>query len=115
VLIGLHTIGLEQEKRRIIMGSPIKPLGDRVVAIREEAENKTASGLYLPDNAKEKPVVAKVVAVGPGRVGDDNERIPVEIKVGERILYKEYSTTEIKINGTEYLIVKENDILGTVA
>ena len=97
------------------MGSPIKPLGDRVVAVREEAENKTASGLYLPDNAKEKPVVAKVVAVGPGRVGDDNERIPVEIKVGERILYKEYSTTEIKINGTEYLIVKEDDILGTVA
>lgn len=97
------------------MGSPIKPLGDRVVAVREEAENKTASGLYLPDNAKEKPVVAKVVAVGPGRVGDDNERIPVEIKVGERILYKEYSTTEIKIDGTEYLIVKEDDILGTVA
>ena len=97
------------------MGSPIKPLGDRVVAVREEAENKTASGLYLPDNAKEKPVVAKVVAVGPGRVGDDNERIPVEIKVGERILYKEYSTTEIKIDGIEYLIVKEDDILGTVA
>jgi len=97
------------------MGSPIKPLGDRVVAVREEAENKTASGLYLPDNAKEKPVVAKVIAVGPGRVGDDNERIPVEIKVGERILYKEYSTTEIKIDGIEYLIVKEDDILGTVA
>ncbi len=88
------------------MGSPIKPLGDRVVAVREEAETKTASGLYLPDNAKEKPVLAKVTAVG-----NDVK----SVKLDDRILYKEYSTTEIKINGTEYLIVKEEDILGTVA
>lgn len=88
------------------MGSPIKPLGDRVVAVREEAETKTASGLYLPDNAKEKPVLAKV-----GAIGKDVQ----DVKVGDKILYKEYSTTEIKIDGTEYLIVKEEDILGTVA
>lgn len=88
------------------MGSPIKPLGDRVVAVREEAETKTASGLYLPDNAKEKPVLAKVDAVG---------KDVANVKVGDKILYKEYSTTEIKIDGTEYLIVKEEDILGTVA
>ena len=87
------------------MSSPIKPLGDRVVAVREEPQTKTASGLYLPDNAKEKPVLAKVVAVG-----NDVKHI----KTGEKILYKEYSTTEIKIDGTEYLIVKEEDILGTV-
>ncbi len=87
------------------MSSPIKPLADRVVAVREEAQTKTASGLYLPDNAKEKPVLAKVVATGPDVKG---------IKNGEKILYKEYSTTEIKINGVEYLIVKEEDILGTV-
>jgi chaperonin GroES len=87
------------------MSSPIKPLGDRVVAVREEASNKTASGLYLPDNAKEKPVVAKVQAIGP----DVNS-----VKNGDRILYKEYSTTEIKIDGVEYLIVKEEDILATV-
>lgn len=87
------------------MSSPIKPLGDRVVAVREEAQEKTASGLYLPDNAKEKPVLAKVVATGKDVKG---------VKTGEKILYKEYSTTEVKIDGTEYLIVKEEDILATV-
>ena len=88
------------------MSSPIKPLGDRVVAVREQAAQKTASGLYLPDNAKEKPVVAAVVAVGPEVKG---------VKAKDKILYKEYSTTEIKIDSVEYLIVKEEDILGTVA
>ncbi len=88
------------------MSSPITPLKDRVVAVRQEAKTQTASGLYLPDNAKEKPVLAKVVAVGK-----DVE----DVKVGNNILYKEYSTTEIKIDAVEYLIVKEEDILGTVA
>jgi chaperonin GroES len=87
------------------MNSPIKPLADRVVATRIEASNKTASGLYLPDNAKEKPVVALVVAVGPDVKG---------IKNGDKIVYKEYSTTELKVNDTEYLIVKEEDVLATV-
>ena len=88
------------------MSSPITPLGDRVVATREQAAEKTASGLYLPDNAKEKPVVAKVIATG---------KDVKSVKTNDKILYKEYSTTEIKIDGTEYLIVKEEDILGTVA
>ncbi len=87
------------------MSTPIKPLADRVVAVREEAQTKTASGLYLPDNAKEKPSLAKVEAIGPDVKG---------IKVGDKIIYKEYSTTELKIDGTEYLIVKEEDILATV-
>lgn len=87
------------------MSSPIKPLGDRVVAVREAAKTQTASGLYLPDNAKEKPVVANVVATG----GDVKN-----VKTGDKILYKEYSTTEVKIDDTEYLIVKEEDILATV-
>lgn len=87
------------------MKSPIKPLGDRVVAVREEAQTQTASGLYLPDAAKEKPVLAQVVAVG-SEVKD--------VKVGEKIVYKEYSTTEVTVDGTAYLIVKEEDILGTV-
>ncbi len=87
------------------MSTPIKPLADRVVAVREQAQTKTASGLYLPDQAKEKPVVAKVQAVGPD---------VKNVKVGEKILYKEYSTTELKIDGTEYLIVKEEDILATL-
>jgi len=87
------------------MSAPIKPLADRVVAVRDEAQTKTASGLYLPDTAKEKPVVATVKAVGPDVKG---------IKVGDRIVYKDYSTTELKIDGTEYLIVKEEDVLATV-
>ncbi len=88
------------------MTSPIKPLADRVVAVREEAQTKTASGIFLPDNAKEKPVLAKVVAVGP-KVTD--------LRVGDKIVYKEYSTTELKVDGTEYLIVKEEDVLATIA
>jgi len=87
------------------MSSPITPLADRVVAVKEEAKTQTASGLYLPSNAKEKPVVATVLAVGTD--------VKV-VKNGDKILYKEYSTTEIKIDGTEYLIVKEEDVLGTL-
>lgn len=87
------------------MSTPIKPLADRVVAVREKAASKTASGIYLPDGAKEKPVMATVEAVGSDVKG---------IKIGDRILYKEYSTTEIKIDGVEYLIVKEEDVLATV-
>jgi len=88
-----------------MMSTPIKPLADRVVAVREEVQAKTASGLYLPDNVKEKPVIANVVAVGPD---------VKSLKVGDRIVYKEYSTTELKINDKEYLIVKEEDVLATV-
>ncbi len=87
------------------MSTPIKPLADRVVAVREAAQTKTASGIYLPDTAKEKPVVAKVEAVGPDVKG---------IKKGDRILYKQFGYDEIKIDGTEYLIVKEEDVLATV-
>ena len=87
------------------MSAPIKPLADRIVAVKEEAATKTASGLYLPDNAKEKPVLASVEAVGPD---------VKTLKVGDKIVYKEYSTTELKIDGTEYLIVKEEDVLATV-
>lgn len=87
------------------MTTPIKPLADRVVAVREAAATQTASGIYLPDNAKEKPVLADVKAVGPDVKG---------IKVGDKIIYKEYSTTEIKVDGTEYLLVKEEDVLATV-
>jgi chaperonin GroES len=89
----------------MMTNSPIKPLADRVVAVREEAQTKTASGLYLPDNSKEKPVVAKVIAIGPD---------VKFLKVYDRIVYKEYSTTDLKINDAEYLIVKEEDVLATV-
>ncbi|MBW3568779.1 co-chaperone GroES [Candidatus Parcubacteria bacterium] len=96
------------------MAVPIKPLGDYVVAKAEAAQTKTASGLYLPDSAAEKPKIAKIVAVGPGKVGDDNERIPMQLKVGDRVLYKGYSTTDVKVDGQEYILVKEEDVLATV-
>ncbi len=88
------------------MSTPITPLADRVVAVREEAKTQTASGIYLPDSSKEKPVMADVKAVG-----DDVKNV----KPGDKIIYKEYSTTELKIDGVEYLIVKEDDILAKVA
>lgn len=87
------------------MSTPITPLADRVVATREAAETKTTSGLYLPENAKEKPVVAVVQAVGPDVKA---------LKKGDRIVYKEYTTTELKVGGEEYLIVKEEDVLATL-
>lgn len=85
---------------------PLAPLADRVVATREEAATKTAAGLYLPDNAKEKSQVAKVVAVG---------KDVKEIKDGDRIIVREYSTTDVKVEGIEYLIAKEEDVLAIVA
>lgn len=87
------------------MTSPIQPLGNRVVAVREESANKTASGIFIPDSAKEKPVIATVQSVGPD---------VKHLKKGDQIVYKEYSTTELKLSGKEYLIVKEEDVLATV-
>lgn len=87
------------------MSTPIQPLADYVVAVGEEAETKTASGLYIPDSAKEKPKTAKIVAVG-----NDAK----QLKVGDRIIYKSYSTTDVKHDGVEYILVKEEDVLATV-
>ena len=87
------------------MANSINPLGDRVVAQLEAAEAKTASGIILPENAKEKSKVAKVVAVGPAVKG---------IKVGDRIMYKEFSTTEVKMGKDEFIVVEEKDVLATV-
>jgi chaperonin GroES len=87
------------------MSAKIKPLADYVVAVGEEAQTKTASGLYLPGNAAEKPKVAKVVAAG---------KDVKQVKTGDRILYKSYSPTEVKVEGEEYLLVKEEDILATI-
>jgi chaperonin GroES len=87
------------------MSTPLQPLADYIVAQNEEADNKTASGLYLPEQATEKPKTAKVLSIG---------KDVKNIKVGDRIVYKSYSTTEVKINNIEYVIVKEEDVLATV-
>lgn len=96
------------------MAVPIQPLADYVVAQPEAAATKTASGLYIPGNAAEKPKTAVVVAIGPGKVGDDNERIPMELKVGDRIVYKGYSTTDVQVDGENYIVVKEDDVLAKI-
>lgn len=92
----------------------LKPLGDRIVIELVETEEKTASGIVLPDSAKEKPQEGKVVAVGTGRVLDNGERVALEVAVGERIIFSKYSGTEVKYQGQEYLILRENDILAVV-
>jgi chaperonin GroES len=88
----------------------MKPLADRVVIKPSPAEEKTKGGIILPDTAKEKPVVGEVVAIGPGKVADDGKKIPMEIKVGDKVLYGKYSGTEVTVDGEEYLIMREADI-----
>ena len=90
----------------------IKPLGDRVVIKPLEAEEKTASGIVLPDKAKEKPHEGEVMAVGTGRLLDNGTRVEMEVAVGDRVLFSKYAGTEIKIDGKEYLIMRQDDILG---
>ena len=98
------------------MSVSIKPLEDRVVVQTLEAETTTASGLVIPDTAKEKPQEGEVVAVGPGRFNEDgDERVPMDISVGDRVIYSKYGGTEIKYNGEEYLILSARDVLAVVS
>jgi chaperonin GroES len=92
----------------------VKPLGDRILIKQVEAEEKTAGGIVIPDTAKEKPQQAEVIAVGEGKKKEDGSVIPLSVKEGDRVLYGKYSGTEISIEGEDYLIVKEEDILGIV-
>jgi chaperonin GroES len=92
----------------------LKPLGDRVVVEHVEQAEKSAGGVFLPDTAKEKPQEGRVLAVGTGRVLDNGTTLPVSVKVGDRILYSKYSGSEIKLEGTEYLIISEKDVLAIV-
>ena len=97
------------------MSVNIKPLEDRILVQSLEAEQTTASGLVIPDTAKEKPQEGKVVAVGPGRLDEDGEkRIPLDVKVGDVVIYSKYGGTEVKYNGVEYLLLGARDILAIV-
>jgi chaperonin GroES len=91
-----------------------RPLHDRVVVTRIEAEEKTAGGIIIPDTAKEKPQQGEVVAVGPGGRDETGQLIPIDLKVGDRVLFGKWSGTEVKIDGVEYLIMKESDIMGVL-
>ncbi|AXI00263.1 co-chaperone GroES [Sporosarcina sp. PTS2304] len=92
----------------------LKPLGDRIVIELIEAEEKTASGIVLPDSAKEKPQEGKVVAAGTGRVLENGQRVELEVSEGDRIIFSKYAGTEVKYEGTEYLILRESDVLAII-
>ena len=92
----------------------IRPLQDRVIVQRVQEEEKTKGGIIIPDTAKEKPQEGKVVAVGKGKVNDDGKLMPLDVKAGDRILFGKYSGTEVKIDGEDYLIMREDDILGVL-
>ena len=92
----------------------LKPLGDRVVIRVLEQEEKTASGIFLPETAKEKPSQGEVIAVGSGKLLDDGKRLALDVKVGDKIIFSKYAGTEVKFEGTDYLIVSERDILAII-
>jgi len=93
------------------MAAKLQPLADRVLVKPIEKEEKTKSGIYLPDTAKEKPQEGEILAVGPGKMTDDGKRIPLDLKVGDRVIYAKYGGTEIKVDDEELIILRESDIL----
>ncbi|HEY5258542.1 MAG TPA: co-chaperone GroES [Candidatus Baltobacteraceae bacterium] len=93
----------------------LKPLGDRVVVSHVEQDEKSSGGIFLPDTAKEKPQEGVVAAVGTGRVTDDGKTLPMSVKAGDRVIYSKYSGSEVKVDGKEYLIVSEKDVLAIIA
>jgi chaperonin GroES len=95
--------------------STVKPLGERVFVKISPSEEKTAGGIFLPDNAKEKPQIGEIVNVGPGKRNEDGSFAPLEVKVGDKVLYSKYAGTDIKLGGDEYVLLAEKDILAIVA
>ncbi|MBL0732119.1 MAG: co-chaperone GroES [Desulfosarcina sp.] len=92
----------------------LRPLNDRILVKRVEEESTTKGGIIIPDSAKEKPAEGKVVSVGNGKLSEDGKRMPVEVKEGDRILFGKYGGSEVKIGGEEYLIMREDDVLGII-
>ncbi|OGO30840.1 MAG: co-chaperone GroES [Chloroflexi bacterium RBG_16_56_11] len=97
------------------MAAKLQPMADRVLVKPVEKEEKTKSGIYLPDTAKEKPQEGEILAVGPGKLTDDGKRIPMDLKVGDRVIYAKYGGTEIKVDDVEMIILRESDILAKKA
>ena len=92
----------------------LKPLNDRVLVKRLESEEKTAGGLYIPDTAKEKPAKGEVVAVGPGKIAENGSRVAMAVKKGDEVLFNKYAGTEIKLDGVDHLVMREEDILAII-
>jgi chaperonin GroES len=108
----LYISNINKGERRKSM--KIRPLQDRIIVKRLEEETKTKGGIIIPDTAKEKPIEGKVVAVGKGKKTDDGKLIALDVKVGDKVLFSKYGGTEVKIDGEEYLIMREDDILGVI-
>ena len=92
----------------------VRPLNDRILVVRVEEKQKTAGGIIIPDTAKEKPMEGKVVATGPGKLDEKGKRVPMDVAIGDRVLFSKYAGTEIKIDGVEHLFMREDDILGVI-
>lgn len=92
----------------------LRPLSDRILVERVEEDEKTKGGIIIPDTAKEKPAEGKVVATGNGRMGEDGKLLPMDVKVGDRILFSKYGGTDVKIDGADYLIMRQDDVLGVI-
>jgi chaperonin GroES len=92
----------------------VRPLHDRLIVKRLEEEEKTKGGIIIPDTAKEKPIEGKVIAAGAGRINKDGKKMPMEVKTGDRILFAKYAGTEVKMDGEEYLMMKEEDVLAVI-
>ena len=92
----------------------VRPLNDRVLVLRIDKEETTAGGIIIPDTAKEKPQEGKVIAVGPGKVNEEGKRVPLDVKKNDRVLFSKYGGTDIKLDGVEHLILREDDILGVI-
>lgn len=92
----------------------VRPLHDRLIVKRSEEEKKTKGGIIIPDTAKEKPIEGKVIAVGKGKINEDGTKIPMEVEKGDRILFAKYAGTEVKIDGEEHLIMKEDDVIAII-
>jgi len=92
----------------------LRPLSDRILVQRMEEDKKTKGGIIIPDTAKEKPVEGKVVATGNGRMGEDGKLLAMDVKVGDRVLFSKYGGTEVKIDGLDYLILRQDDVLGII-
>src|SRR6218665_3069477 len=105
---------MSSSRKRSTVSVSIKPLEDRIVIKQVEAEQTTASGLVIPDTAKEKPQEGEVVAVGPGRIDDNGNRVPIDVAVGDRVIYSKYGGTEVKLGADDYLVLSARDVLAVV-
>lgn len=92
----------------------LRPLSDRILVQRVEEDEKTKGGIIIPDTAKEKPAEGKIVATGNGRMGEDGKLLPMDVKVGDRVLFSKYGGTDVKIDGEDYLILRQDDVLGII-